>query len=155
MFGARTKHYALGKYTAASRPLDPITDWTENFALIDATMWENESTAEATADTVNTMLGEIEEQHTIVDGINTRVATTATKFTTTGNTLSNVRVTVSQASTIAGGALSTATSAQSTANAAQSSANSALSMASEQVTQLASLRNRILILEQNQEGETN
>lgn len=153
MFGAYTQNYQLGKYTASSRPVDPVSDWTENFAKIASQMWNTESTATGIDNNVTSLLTDVEEQHTLIDGINNRVATTATKLSQTNLDLSNTRVVVNQASTIGEGASELSNQALSNAQQAQQDANSALSLNVGQVTQIADLRQRILTLEQSQEGD--
>ena len=147
MFGATTQKFQLGKYTAASRPVDPTEDWTANFKKIAETMWDTETINTGLKNTVTTLMGETESQHTLVDGINTRVATTATKFNKINLDLSETRITVNQAGNTSSGALTLATSANQTAQQAQQTANEALSRASQNTTSLADLRQRILKLE--------
>lgn len=154
MFGAFTPNFKLGKYTASSRPVDPVSDWSENFKKIADQMWSTESLGTGMNNTITQYLEDVEEQHTVIDGINSRVASTATKVSQTNIELGNTRVTVNQALTISNGALELAKQALSNAQMAQTEANSALSLNTAQVSQIADLKSRILTLENEQEGES-
>lgn len=151
MFGAYTRNFKLGKYTAGSRPVDPVADWTENFYIIDETMWNNASQISTIENQVSNLLSSVEEQHTLIDGINTRVGTTATKMSQINVDLSDTRVKISQAQNISLGALTTAENASVVASQAQSAANAALSLTSQNTTNIANLRARVLQLEHEQE----
>lgn len=153
MFGAFTHNFNLGKYTASSRPVDPVSDWSENFKKIADQMWSTESLGAGINNSIAQYLDEVEEQHTIIDGVNNRVATTATKVSQINIELGNTRVTVNQALTISSGASELASQALSNAQMAQTEANSALSLNTAQISQISDLRVRILNLENQQKGD--